>query len=134
MQHFQHPLCNARLTAPAGQEADVDTLHVQQGYSEGYPCVRSFWKPDANEMKCLEAGAPVVLTLMGYTHTPLRIDVPNPDEGFPELPVFKHDDELLKNMWDEAMSKPGLHGGLEQQDVFDIAKTYAMQILRRYGR
>lgn len=156
MKHFKHPLCTGVLGAPPGQEDNVDALPIQRGSYEGYACVRSFWKPSDVELRCLNAGAPVALTVLGNTHAPLRVDVPNPDEGFPALPDFQHDEKLLEEMikypifcsalstyadrtvgYEKALiNEEQLQGSLDilHTTIKDIAKTYAMQILRRYGR
>lgn len=46
--------------------------------------------------------------------------------------TFVHDEALLDELCNAAFKEPGLHGGLEQHEVIDVAKSYTMQMLRRY--
>lgn len=139
MQHFKHPLCNLALTPAPGTEDRVDTLHVQRGSMNGDACVRSFWHLSAQELRCLNQGGPVVLTVLGHTAPPVSLHVANPDQGVDD--AFAHDEALLEELVRSA-DKDGslvlnfiadhLREGGEEQAVKGIAKTYAMQMLRRY--
>lgn len=77
MDHFRHPACNGTLSAPTGQESNVDDLHVCKGFSEEYGChvVQSFWKPSSDELALLLSGACVMLSVFGRTHAPLSVGV-----------------------------------------------------------
>lgn len=45
---------------------------------------------------------------------------------------FAHDEVLLNELCEEALDRFGPHR--TRSETFDIAKTYAMQMLRRYGQ
>lgn len=129
MNHFKHPLCNLALTPAPGTEDRVDTLHVQRGSMNGDPCVRSFWKLTPQELRCVNQGGPVVLTVLGHTAPPVSLHVSNPDQGVDD--AFAHDEALLEQLCQERWERSGPHAS--RDEMKDIAKTYAMQMLRRYG-
>lgn len=126
MNHFRHPLCNGSLFGDYG----VSTLPVQWGTMEGADCVRSFWNPTPDELLAINQGGPIVLTFLGHSHPPLRMDALNPEHGLDT--EFKHDEALLNELCEEALQRFGPHR--TREEMFDIAKTYALQMLRRYGK
>lgn len=129
MDHFKHPLCTRLLNAAPGDEDVVAPLWVQDGSLDGARCVRSFWRPDALELLCLNQGGTVSLSVLGQ-HPPLRIDVQNPEQGLDD--AFAHDEALLESLCQERLERNGPNA--TRDEMKDIAKTYAMQMLRRYGR
>lgn len=88
MEKFKHPLCNTFLGAPTGQEGEVNTLPIMRGTFNGVECVRSFWRPTFDELSHLANGGCVVLTVLGKTHAPLRVDAIMGDEG--DVPTTPH--------------------------------------------
>lgn len=142
MKQFKHPLCNDSLAPAAGDAGKVDALWIQRDLFQGAPCVRSFWQPAPDELACLNAGGAVVLTLLGHTHAPLRLDAVAADgSATPGAVQFRHDEELLSRLYaelgghlaDYATGGALLAGDVAvQQAIKDMAKTYALQMLRRY--
>lgn len=149
MIQFKHPLCTDSLAPGVGDAGKVDALWIQRGLFQGHPCVRSFWRPTPAELRCLAAGGPAVLTLLGHTHAPLRIDAIAPDEGEQATPGslhYRHDPELLHALYLDlgarladwaANGRPdGLEGLTPEQAseraFTDMAKLYADTLLRRH--
>lgn len=76
MRHIQHPSNNWVLGAPAGwdqKELPVNALPVTHSTADGVPCVVSFWMPNAAELAALNAGHPVVLSILGETMPPVSL-------------------------------------------------------------
>lgn len=77
MNFIQHPLCNTVLAAPPGVSIDeCRALPIRRAqFSDGAPCVQSFWKPTPEELALLNAGEPVIFTAWGTTHPPVILEV-----------------------------------------------------------
>jgi hypothetical protein len=76
MEIIKHSTCNATLGVSAEQAAaGIVPLPINRAQEDGVPVVQSFWKPDADELAYLNAGHPIVLSVFGHTHAPLRISV-----------------------------------------------------------
>lgn len=89
MEHFRSSVCNAVLDPAEGDEKSVSSLHVQQDVELGYRCVRSFWRPTADELVALLHGGCIRLTVLGRTHAPLRVETMQPDTFPDELSAVK---------------------------------------------
>jgi hypothetical protein len=70
-------ITNLMLVAPG-----CDDLPAHVG-EEG---IETFWRPDAEELAALAAGAQVRLTVRGSAHPPVRLDVVIPHRGDKEQP------------------------------------------------
>lgn len=130
MNHIKHPLCNDKLLPPLGEEETVDTLYIQRGSSDGVMCVRSFWTLTPQELRCASQGGVVALSVLGRTHPPLRLEVMNPEQGVDD--AFVHDEALLVELCADYGKRS--HQGYIPAQLTDIMKSYAMQMLRRYGK
>lgn len=79
MEFYEHPDCNTRLMAPAGEEDSVAALPVTQGFvgpEKNLPVTRSYWVPSEADLILLQTGRYcIALTVMGATHAPVRVDV-----------------------------------------------------------
>lgn len=77
----KHATTNATLNPAPGTEDTVIPLPItRHSYSDGTPCVVSFWRPSEAELAALNAGKPVQLTCQGETHVPLWVGVDGVDE------------------------------------------------------
>jgi len=82
MNKVQHPSNNGVLGAPAGwdqKELPCDALPITRTTFGGVPAIQSYWKPDAAELRQLNAGACVVLSVIGQTMPPVAVGVENKD-------------------------------------------------------
>lgn len=80
MNRTQHPSNNAVLGAPAGwsqAELPVNALPITRTEVGGKPAVVSFWRPTAEEIADINAGAYVALWVLGSTMPPIAIQVSN---------------------------------------------------------
>lgn len=77
MRYIQDIRCNSVLGAPPGASIDeCGALPVRRAqYENGIPVVQSFWRPTEDELKLLNAGRPVVLSIWGETHAPICMEV-----------------------------------------------------------
>lgn len=79
MEFYNHPDCNAYLTAPEGEDENVVRLPVTRGLVGTPPIlkvVRSYWVPSEAELMLLNSGRYcIAFTVMGDTHAPIRLDV-----------------------------------------------------------
>lgn len=78
MQPIQHPTNNDVLAAPPGVSADeCRALYITRLLYQpsNTPAVVSYWQPSAEQLRLLNAGKPVWLSIIGYTHPPLAIGV-----------------------------------------------------------
>ena len=78
MNRMQHPSNNAVLGAPAGwdqKELPCNALPITRTKCEGVPAVVLFWRPTAEELAALNAGAAVALWVMGHTMPPVSLSV-----------------------------------------------------------
>lgn len=81
----------AKFTAPPGKEDEIgdlevlmleDTRAILQGAEPSIGVFVSWWSPSAEEIKKLNNGAPVRLSIIGATHiNPMNIEVANDLEG-----------------------------------------------------
>lgn len=78
MTPVKHPLCNDVLCRPPGvSEEECRDLHIMRD-STG---VASFWQPNAEEIKAIMAGQPIILHSASQTHPPIWLGVaPAPTE------------------------------------------------------
>ena len=73
MRPTQHSTNNRVLGAPAGwdqEELPCDALPITDADMNGFPCVVSYWRPDAADLAALNAGATVALSICGRTMPP----------------------------------------------------------------
>lgn len=81
MRFIQHTSCNSALGAPPGVKIDdCRALPIRRGLEpvgegESVDIVQSFWRPEPEELKALNEGHPIMLTIWGRTHAPLRVEV-----------------------------------------------------------
>lgn len=79
MNRTQHPSNNDVLGAPKGwdqRELPCSALPITRlEFVEGVEAVASFWRPTAEEIKALAAGACVVLYVLGTTMPPVSLAV-----------------------------------------------------------
>lgn len=78
MNKIQHPSNNAVLGAPAGwNQSDLPcgALPITRTECDGIPAVVSFWRPTAEELAALNAGASIALWVIGNTMPPVSLSV-----------------------------------------------------------
>jgi hypothetical protein len=78
MNRIQHPSNNAVLGAPAGwdqKELPCGALPITRTQCDGFPAVVSYWRPTAEELRALNAGAPLALWVIGGTMPPVSLTV-----------------------------------------------------------
>lgn len=73
MKHINFEGANLKLTAPAGKEAEVDTLIAFK--NEAARSIVSAWKPDADDLKMLNDGGHVLLHIYSSEHPPVQLTV-----------------------------------------------------------
>lgn len=78
MRPTQHPSNNDVLRAPPGATVEqcrpLPITRVMYG-DPGVPGVVSYWQPSAEQLRLLNAGRPVWLSVLGVTHPPMAIGV-----------------------------------------------------------
>ncbi len=121
-------LVDARVVeyaAPPGEEASVDA--VQGIFELGVPGrfgpdrIYIPWRPDADELKSLETGAPVWLVVMGHRMPVVQMYVqPLPGEENVRLRGGPHDGSYIdrSDVRDDS--------GLKEQIDFDDASVYSL--------
>lgn len=85
MNRHQHPSNNDILGAPRGVPIDeCSALPITRviWQDTGGDGVVSFWMPSADELRLLNAGQAVRITVLGRTHPPLALGVDG-DGAFP---------------------------------------------------
>lgn len=85
MWFVDHPKCNANMGAPSGMETTVGTLRIRdlrQGQFGGRE-MTSYWKPDAEDLKVLNAGGTVALTIHSPVHPVISMAIEPPAEPKP---------------------------------------------------
>lgn len=78
MRPTQHSSNNRVLGAPAGwdqQELPCSAIALTDAVVDGMPCVRTFWRPTAEELAELNAGVLVALSLIGRAMPPAALGV-----------------------------------------------------------
>ncbi|WEE76630.1 hypothetical protein LZ683_21155 [Comamonas testosteroni] len=78
MDRMQHPSNNAVLGAPAGWDQKTlpcNALPVTHIDWDGVPAVVSFWMPTPEEVAAINAGRPVMLSVVGNTMPPVALMV-----------------------------------------------------------
>lgn len=72
MNPIKHPSNTRELGAPKGwnEALPVEPLGITDQLISGVPCVWSFWTPDADELAAINAGNPVILSIVGTTMPP----------------------------------------------------------------
>lgn len=84
MRRVQHPSNNDVLAAPGGWRQDAlpcNALPITRTEVAGMPCVISFWRPTAEDLVKLNAGALLALFVIGETTPPLGIEICDPEGG-----------------------------------------------------
>ena len=84
MNKIQHPSNNAVLGAPSGWDQsalECGALAITQLEVGGCPAMVSFWKPTADELADLNAGAAVSLWIYGAAHPPVSVQVEPSADG-----------------------------------------------------
>jgi len=74
MNPIEHISNNHVFKAPEGMK-ECDDLSVTVGNWSGYPCIVSHWKPSPEELKLLNEGKPVQLTIVGRSMPPVSLMV-----------------------------------------------------------
>lgn len=74
---FPHVNCNSVISPPVGLEHKVMALPVMQANDVifGNPVICSFWRPTPQELAALASGAPIMLTVMGKSMPPVKLEV-----------------------------------------------------------
>jgi len=78
---IQHPSNNATLAAPRGWDHNgtpCAALPITRTECDGYTVVASFWRPTAEELAALNAGAAVELCVLGHRMPPVSVTVKQP--------------------------------------------------------
>lgn len=82
MNFIQHTMCTHVLAAPPGVPIEEcralpirRTAEALPGTDLLMPNVVSFWRPEPEELAAINAGHPIMLTIQGRTHPPLRMQV-----------------------------------------------------------
>jgi len=78
MRATQHPSNNEVLGAPQGwvqDELPCSALPITRAYDGSVPTITSFWRPTAEELAALNAGALVALHIVGKSMPPAAIGV-----------------------------------------------------------
>lgn len=78
MRFIQHPSNTRVLGAPPGwdqQQLPCSALPITDHGHDGLPAITSFWQPDAAELAALNAGKPVMLTVIGRAMPPVCLGV-----------------------------------------------------------
>lgn len=73
MRYVQHRTNNRVLGAPKGwdqKELPCGALPITDALHDGVPAVLSFWVPDAAELAAINAGHPIVLSIIGGNTMP----------------------------------------------------------------
>ncbi|MES1977335.1 MAG: hypothetical protein V4451_04820 [Pseudomonadota bacterium] len=100
MRFIQHPTNNRVLGAPKGWDQGqlpCNALPITDALWDGVPAVLSFWTPDASDLVRINAGHPVVLSIVGQTMPPAALYVWEGDFRTPELERLKHVDAEVWN-------------------------------------
>lgn len=75
--------CTRALGAPAGWNPERDgycgTLPIRDEMNGGVPCMVSAWEPTPAELAALNAGAKVMLRVVGGGHPPVMLWVGEPE-------------------------------------------------------
>jgi hypothetical protein len=74
----QHPSNNKVFGAPCGwdqAQASCGALPVTIGEYAGQPAVMSYWRPRPDELEALNAGAYVMLVIVGHGMPPVALEV-----------------------------------------------------------
>ncbi len=77
MWYINHPNCNADMGGPRGEEDKVETLRIKD-VSVGHFGSRqmtSYWLPNAEDLKILNAGGSVALTIFAPRHPVISMAV-----------------------------------------------------------
>ena len=64
--------------ATLGLDQSYLPLHIRRLDLDGTPCMESLWRPTADELALLNAGAVVSLKMLGTAHPPVKLEVPAP--------------------------------------------------------
>lgn len=78
MNKIQHPSNNGVLGAPAGWvqgDNPCGALPITRTECDGLAVVKSYWRPDAEELAALNAGGCVALSVVGNTMPPVMLMV-----------------------------------------------------------
>lgn len=78
MEFQRHPNTNKVFGQPEGwteHEPPVDALPVIQAVQDNVPVIQSFWKPNAEELKAMNEGHWIILTIIGRGMPPVLLQV-----------------------------------------------------------
>lgn len=56
-------------------DEECGSLHVKRGCFNGLDTLQSAWVPSPEELQKLNAGQPVILTIIGSGHPPVMLEV-----------------------------------------------------------
>jgi hypothetical protein len=81
VNQLQHHTNNAVLGAPEGMtREECRALPITRiSYPDGSLACVSFWVPTPEELRLLNEGRPMRLAILGATHAPVRLWVPEND-------------------------------------------------------
>lgn len=50
-------------------------------YQDGSPAMQTAWEPTPDEIARIVAGQPIILTILGTGHPPVKLEVETPEQG-----------------------------------------------------
>jgi hypothetical protein len=81
---------NRILGAPKGwderRDGHIGVLYVREEITRHGPAMASAWFPTIEELRLLQAGAPVILSVMGEAHPPVAVGVGEPADAVRPMP------------------------------------------------
>lgn len=123
MNPIKHPSNTRELGAPKdwNETLPVESLGITDQLISGVPCVWSFWTPDADELAAINAGNPVILSIVGTTMPPalLLVAADHPPGA------------AQQNNEAEAAPRPARAGGWTDAEVEDVINALDDEIIRR---
>lgn len=78
MDRTQHPSNNQVLGAPPGwnqNDLPCGALPITRTLIDDMPAMASFWRPTADELAAMNAGALVLVWVFGTVHPPIAVGV-----------------------------------------------------------
>lgn len=73
MHYTQHTSNNGVLGA--GLNKNTSALPITSCIEDGIPMIQSFWLPNKEELETLNKGLPIMISQMGMTIAPMRVEV-----------------------------------------------------------
>ena len=90
MQPAPHPSATRRIGAPRDWNAEKHgpcaTIEVADVVQDGLGYMETIWRPDAEELAALNAGAGIVLGINGFDHPVIYLSVTVPPQHEAEVP------------------------------------------------